>query len=302
MATVTMINVLVLGITGMLGSMVYRYLSLNENLNVLGTARNTSGLLDKNIFPLDAKNTTEEHLLDLIKKANPDYIINCIGVINKYCTIDNQEGIQNAILINSLFPHNLAYYINRISPKIKIIQIATDCVFSGNKGNYVENDIHDPVDIYGKSKSLGEVFSDNFINIRCSIIGPESNNKNSLLEWFLIMAGREVINGYNHHLWNGVTTLQFSQFCEKMIIENEFESLRKLNHVLHYCINESVSKYQLLLIFREVFKRNVEIVKIDDSKILDRTLASIYLKNHKRKMFDSVLELNKFILKANYYE
>lgn len=297
-----MINVLVLGITGMLGSMVYRYLSLNEKLNVLGTARNTSDLLDKKNFPLDAKNITEDHLLNLIAKANPDFIINCIGVINKYCTIDNQNGIQNAILINSLFPHKLAYFINRISPKIKIIQIGTDCVYSGNKGSYLENDIHDPVDIYGKSKSLGEVVSNNFINIRCSIIGPELSNKSSLLEWFLSKAGSDVINGYNNHFWNGVTTLQFSQYCENIIIGNDFNSLRKLNHVLHHCTNESVSKYQLLLIFREVFKRNVEIVKIDDLKRLDRTLASIYLKNEKKKMFDSIIELNKFILDTNYYE
>ena len=175
-------------------------------------------------------------------------------------------------------------------------------MYSGNKGNYTETDIHDPVDIYGKSKSLGEVVSDNFLNIRCSIIGPELNNKSSLLEWFLAINESEAVNGYNHHFWNGVTTLQFAQLCERIIIGNEFDSLRKLNHVLHYCINESVSKYQLLLIFREVFKKNIEIIKIDDSKKMDRTLASVYLKNEKRKMFDSVLELNNFILKTNYYQ
>jgi len=297
-----MINVLVLGVTGMLGLMVFRYLSLNEKLNVFGTTRDHSSLKDQNIFQLNANNITEEHLLNLISKTNPDYIINCIGIINKYCAIDNQEGIQNAILINSLFPHKLANRIKSHSPNIKILQIATDCVFSGDKGNYIETDIHDPVDIYGKSKSLGEVVNDNFINIRCSIIGPELKNKSSLLEWFLAKDGSEVIKGYNHHLWNGVTTLQFAQFCEELIIGNEFDSLRKLNHVLHYCINESVSKYQLLLLFREVFKRNVEIVKIDDSKKLDRTLESIYLKNEKRKMFDSIFELNSLILNTNYYK
>lgn len=296
-----MINVLVLGITGMLGSMVYRYLSLNESLNVFGTARVSSISYDQNIFQLDVKNITEEQSLNLILETNPEYIVNCIGIINKYCTFENNEGIQNAILINSLFPHKLANSIKRHSPKIKIVQIATDCVYSGNKGNYIETDIHDPVDIYGKSKSLGEVISDNLINIRCSIIGPELNNKSSLLEWFLAKNEREAVSGYNHHFWNGVTTLQFAQLCERIIIGNEFDSLRKLNHLLHYCINESVSKYQLLLIFREIFKKNIAIIKIEDSKKVDRTLASIYLKNEKRKMFDSVLKLNDFIIKTNYY-
>jgi len=297
-----MINVLVLGITGMLGSMVFRYLSMNEKFNVLGTARNPSISEDQNIFQLDVKNITEEQLINLIIKINPNYIINCVGIINKYCTVANQEGIQNAILINSLFPYILSNSVKSYSSNIKILQIATDCVFSGNKGNYIETDIHDPVDIYGKSKSLGEVVSENIINIRCSIIGPELNNKSSLLEWFLTKERHKVINGYNHHLWNGVTTLQFAKFCEEIIIENKFDTLRKLNNVLHYCINESVSKYQLLLIFREVFKKNVEIVKIDQSKKLDRTLDSIYLKNEKRKMIDSIIELNNFVLTTSYYE
>lgn len=295
-------NVLVLGISGMLGSMVYRYLCLNENLNVIGTIRNPSNLHNQSIFQFDANNFKEEYLLDLISKSNPEYIINCIGIINKYCTLDNQEGIKNAILINSLFPHRLSNTLKNHSPNIKILQIATDCVYSGNKGNYIETDLHDPLDVYGKSKSLGEVISNNFLNIRCSIIGPELNNKSSLLEWFLAINEGEVVKGYNHHYWNGVTTLQFAQFCERIIIGNEFDSLRKLNYILHYCINDSISKYHLLLIFREVFKKNVEIIKIDNSKKMDRTLASVFLKNEKKKMLDSLHELNDFLLKTNYYQ
>lgn len=297
-----MINVLVLGISGMLGSMVFRYLSLNENFNVFGTIRDLDGLSDKNIFQLNAKNVTKEQILDLISKANPDYVINCIGIINKYCTLDNQEGIQNAILVNSLFPYILSNSAKLHSPDLKILQIATDCVYSGNKGNYIESDIHDPLDIYGKSKSLGEVVSENFLNIRCSIIGPELYNKSSLLEWFLSRDIKETVKGYDHHYWNGVTTLQFAQFCEEIIVENKFNSLRRLNHLLHYCINETVSKYQLLKIISKVFNKNIEIVRLDNPKKLDRTLESVYLNSEKREMYDSVLELNNFISTQGYYE
>jgi dTDP-4-dehydrorhamnose reductase len=296
-----MTNIIVLGVSGMLGSMVFNYLSKNEQFKVFGTSREPSSLIYKNILNLDAKNITEEALLKLITKSKPDYIVNCIGIINKYCTPDNQEGIQNAILVNALFPYKLAYVTKKFSPKTKIIQIATDCVYSGNKGNYIENDIHDPVDVYGKSKSLGEVVNDNFINIRCSIIGPELKTKISLLEWFLAKSEHETVYGYNHHIWNGVTTLQFAQFCEEVIIENKFDTLRSLNHVIHYCKNESVSKYELLLIFKEVFRKDVEIIKIDNSKRLNRTLDSIYLKNEMKKISDSVFELNEFVLKTNYY-
>lgn len=297
-----MINILVLGITGMLGSMVFYYLCLNERLKVFGTARDISRLHGQNILQFDANDFSEVALSKLISKINPDYIINCIGIINKYCTIDNPKGIQNAIQINSLFPHKLASYTKKLAPNAKIIQIATDCVYSGIRGSYVESDIHDPVDFYGKSKSLGEVISDNFLNIRCSIIGPEINNKSSLLEWFLSKSDNEIIEGYNQHYWNGVTTLQFVQFCEKIIIENEFDSLRTLYHVLHFCPNESVSKYQLLLIFKEVFNKNIQIKKVDDVKKIDRTLISGLLKNENRKMYDSVAELYKFMSSTNYYK
>lgn len=297
-----MINVLVLGISGMLGSMVFRYLSLNENLNVFGTIRELGSLSENNIFQLNAKNVTKEQILDLISKANPDYVINCIGIINKYCTLDNQDGIQNAILVNSLFPNIFANSAKLHSPDLKILQIATDCVYSGNKGNYIESDIHDPLDIYGKSKSLGEVVSENFLNIRCSIIGPELYNKSSLLEWFLSRDSKEAVQGYDHHYWNGVTTLQFAQFCEEIIVENKFNPLRRLNHILHYCINETVSKYQLLKIFSKVFNKNIEIVRLDNPKKLDRTLKSVYLNIEKRKMYDSVFELYNFISTKVYYE
>lgn len=295
-------NILILGITGMLGSMVYRYLSFNRNLRVFGTTRATSMINNDKIFNLEAGFINEEDIKNLISKTNPAYVINCIGIINKYCTIDNPKGIQNAISINSLFPHRLAYLIKLQAPETKILQIATDCVFSGKKGNYIETDVHDPVDIYGKSKTLGEVVSHNLLNIRCSIIGPELYNKISLLEWFLALSENEIVNGYNHHFWNGVTTLQFAQLCENIIIKNEFNSLRELNHVLHYCINESVSKYQLLILFDQVFKKNMKIIKIDDSYKMDRTLVSIYLKNQNRKMIDSLSELKKFILESKFYE
>jgi dTDP-4-dehydrorhamnose reductase len=53
-----------------------------------------------------------------------DYIINAAGVIKPYCS-----DIENAIRVNSLFPYMLPS---------NTIQIATDCVYSGSKGGFVE--------------------------------------------------------------------------------------------------------------------------------------------------------------------
>ena len=98
-----------------------------------------------------------------------------------------------------------------------MIQIATDCVYSGKTGGYNEDSLHDALDAYGKTKSLGEVRSSTFLNIRSSIIGPEINHKVLLLEWFLKQPKGAVLNGFSNHLWNGVTTLQFAELCLTII-------------------------------------------------------------------------------------
>ena len=213
-----MSKILVLGITGMLGSMVYSYLKLNKNLEIYGSYQNSLKLKslkkDKKIFKFNALENISEQIKCNEIIRNPDYIINCIGVIKPYCLATDMAGIKKAILINSLLPHKISNIASKLSPKLKIIQIATDCVYSGESGNYVESSAHDPLDVYGKSKSLGEVIHPNFLNIRCSIIGHEVNNHLSLLEWFLSNHSGNEVNGYAHHLWNGITTLQFAQLCQ----------------------------------------------------------------------------------------
>jgi len=110
-------------------------------------------------------------------------------------------------------PHALAQATAKVLPMAKVLQIATDCVYSGKTGNYDEAAKHDALDVYGKTKSLGEVNARHVLNIRCSIIGPELKGRLSLLEWFLSQPTGARVNGYAHHQWNGITTLQFAELC-----------------------------------------------------------------------------------------
>ena len=161
---------------------------------------------------------------------------------------------------------------------IKVIQIGTDCVYSGKKGLYDESDAHDPLDVYGKSKSLGEVFDSSALIIRCSIIGPEiKEQKSFLFEWFLNQPQGGTIGGFEHHLWNGLTTLQFAQLCEKIISSNKFDALVKTSYVHHYIPNNTVNKYELMNIFNDVFEKDLKINQINkpDQKV-DRTLTTKY--------------------------
>lgn len=259
-----MTKVLVLGKNGMLGSMIFDYLTKNVSLDITGTERNE---FDVEEFLKDPSNFS--------KFKNFDYVINCIGVIKPYCKDNDPEGVKKAIRVNALFPHELAkFYSGSLT---KIIQIATDCVFSGRTGNYNEDSPHDPVDVYGMTKSLGEVFTGNFLNIRCSIIGPELKNNLGLLGWFLTQKKGSKLKGFINHKWNGVTTLQFAQLVLKIIKENKFHELIRINHTHHFVPNNSVTKFELLKLFAKIFNKKITVLSTDKpAPSVNRTLSTKY--------------------------
>ncbi|MFX1355726.1 MAG: sugar nucleotide-binding protein [Promethearchaeota archaeon] len=271
---ILIVNVLVLGTSGMLGSMVFDYLSKNSKLNIYGTVRSEQ-FLKENVLIFDANDITKLEKEEFVS-LDIDYIINCIGITKPFCKDDDPKGVERAIAINSKFPWELSKYTKEHN--IKVIQIGTDCVFSGKNGLYNEDDPHDPFDVYGKSKSLGEVFDGSALIIRCSIIGPEIKKQNSfLLEWFLSQPNGGTIGGFEHHIWNGITTLQFAQLCEKIIVSNIYDDLIKVSYIHHYTPNVIVNKYELMNIFNEVFKKNLTINRVNvPNQGIDRSLATKY--------------------------
>lgn len=292
-----MAKILVLGKTGMLGSFVYQYLKHSSKHIVFGTVREKKYVEKKEkIRQFDVENFLKR-ATDFSYLLNFDYIINCIGIIKPYCRDIDPIGIRNAILVNALFPHMLSAYCAK--SKVKLIQIATDCVFSGKDGNYSENAAHDAIDVYGKTKSLGEVFNGDVLNIRCSIVGPELKTKLGLLEWFLNQDDNSQIQGYSHHKWNGVTTLQFAKLCLKIIESNMFTRLINDSHIYHFIPNNTVSKFELLKLFQLVFKKNITITSVSNKDKIDRTLTTNYpsftnFYGHEN-LHDALVELNDFM-------
>ena len=267
-------NVLVLGISGMLGSMVFDYLSKNPDFNVSGTVRNPKYIKDQ-VFQFDAYKSSQleqKQFIDL----KIDYIVNCIGITKPFSKDNDPAGVVRAIKINSDFPWELAKYAKKYH--IKILQIGTDCVYSGKKGNYKEDDAHDPLDVYGKSKSLGEVFDGTTLIIRTSIIGPEFKKEETfLLEWFLNQPEGGTIGGFEHHIWNGITTLQFAQLCEKIILTNSFDKLIAVSYVHHFIPNSTVNKFELMNIFNDIFDKKLKINRVNKpEEKVDRSLISKY--------------------------
>jgi dTDP-4-dehydrorhamnose reductase len=291
-------RVLVLGQSGMLGSMAVGYLARNSSLELAGTVRNRGQrpvVEGVEQFQFDAGQDVPSQLAPLFRAFPADYVINCIGLINLYCRDLDSAGVLQAVRVNSLFPHVLSEALVGVRPQARVIHISTDCVFSGIVGSYDETAAHDAFDFYGKTKSTGEVRSDRWLNIRCSIIGPEVTRRTSLLEWFLSQPPGARVPGFTHHQWNGVTTLQFAEFCEDIIMNDRFELIRKQNHTVHYAPNESVSKYGLLSIFNEVFGRGCCIEQVcKPTPPINRTLKSIYLDLDSIPMRTAVQQLRDY--------
>jgi dTDP-4-dehydrorhamnose reductase len=252
-------NVLVLGTTGMLGSIVYDFLRRDSSLRVSGTTRDN---------PSGSTRTLDAEGDDAIDLKGVDWVVNCIGKIKPYTHDDNRDEVVRAIRVNSLFPMRLALAAERSGTRV--IQIATDCVYSGRDGNYDEKAVHDATDVYGKTKSMGEVPSPNMFHIRCSIIGPEVKAFVSLLSWFLKQDATATLNGYRNHLWNGVTTLHFAKICGGIIKEQP-----KLPHVQHVIPSGDITKADLLRSFaREYNRKTVTIKDVDAPTVIDRRLRT----------------------------
>jgi dTDP-4-dehydrorhamnose reductase len=264
-------RVLVFGTTGMLGSMVLRRLTGESGLEAHGASRTGFG----GTIAFDASRAASEQAVGLFAGGKWDYWINCIGVIKPYCKDNDPAGVRNALRVNAVFPHELAAIAKENG--VRLIQIATDCVFSGARGSYLESDPHDALDVYGKTKSLGEVLDESALNIRVSIIGPELKNRVSLLEWFLGQPPGSELKGFTHHRWNGISTLRFAEICREIVARGRYDSLVRQSAVHHYVPADAVDKYELLNIFQEVFGANHRIVPVGDiGPAVDRTLASRY--------------------------
>ena len=266
-------KVIVFGSSGMLGSMVVDVLSRDPALKVTATVRNTklTEQLKKRVpdvnwqlFNVDTSNQLSA--LEVIE--GNEWIINAIGITKPLIHDDNAFEVERAIRVNSLFPHLIAERIAKTGAQV--LQIATDCVFSGKKGNYVEDDVHDAMDVYGKSKSLGEVRAQHVHHLRCSIIGPEPKDHKFLLDWFIGQPRNAHVDGFLNHRWNGVTTLHFAKLCLGIMTKNI--SLPYLHHVLP---GGEITKYKLLQFFAQKYHReDVTITATEAAVTVDRTLKT----------------------------
>lgn len=246
-------KILVLGCNGMLGHVVSLYL-LNRGYDVTGLARDT-----KLNIPIIIGDATDTHnLAGLIRNGNYDVVVNCIGILNQ--SAENHKA--QAVFLNSYLPHYLAEITYKL--KTKIVHISTDCVFSGKTGGYTEDSVPDGTSFYDRSKSLGDLCDDKNITIRTSIIGPDINSEGiGLFNWFMRQQG--TVNGYAKAIWTGQTTLQLAKTIEASIHSN----IVGLHHMVP---STSISKYNLLVLFNKLFRKNSLTIVPSDKIQVDKSL------------------------------
>jgi dTDP-4-dehydrorhamnose reductase len=247
-------RVLLLGSTGMAGHMIYFYLKSIMNYEMTNVAYRTK--LRENTIILDIND--KEKTNTLIIQNKPDIIINCVGILIK----ESKKHPDNAIYVNAYFPHFLKRCADEIGAKL--VHISTDCVFSGKRGSYTDNDFRDADDIYGRSKALGEIINEKDLTLRTSIIGPElKKNGEGLFHWFMTQTGE--INGYINSIWGGITTLELAKAMD-IAIKQEKTGLIQLSNDI------PISKYDLLKLFKEIWQKDDIIINPFEGNLLDKSI------------------------------
>jgi len=255
-------RVLVLGASGMIGSTMLRVLSERTDWNVFGTLRSPNPALQikapcaKFIHGFDARQI--DSIVAIITQARPQVVINCVGLVKQ---LPGGKDPLKSISLNGLLPHRLAKLCEL--SQARLVHISSDCVFSGGQGDYSETDTPDPVDIYGRSKLIGEVNYPHAVTLRTSGIGHELESGHGLLDWFL--AQEESIEGYTKAVFSGLSTLELSRLVRDIVIP------RPNLHGLYHVASEPIAKYDLLQMVSREYGKTLHIEPNDEVKI-DRSL------------------------------
>lgn len=273
-------KIIILGASGLIGHKVFMYLNKSDGYKIF-TFANTVKVSGDTIL-LNARNETQFE--EAIKKINPDIIVNCMGVL-----IENaRKNPEHAIFLNAYMPHHLKNIANILGAKL--IHISTDCVFSGNKGSYVESDIKDANDIYGRAKGLGEVTELPHLTIRTSVVGPQLKAGNELFHWF--MCQKESVKGFTKAIWSGVTTLELSKAIE-WAIEKDIQGLYHLTN------GQSISKFELLTLFKKHTGKCIDIKKVE-GRVTDKSLIDTRKEmNYQLPSYEEMIQSTVLDMKQN---
>jgi dTDP-4-dehydrorhamnose reductase len=259
-------RVLVLGASGMLGSAVFREFDGHASHEVWGLVRNESFLSyfspAQQLRILTGVDVLDEAALRAaFERVRPDVVINCVGLIKQ------KEHVEDPLVvlpINAMLPHRLALLC--APGNVRLLHISTDCVFSGRRGMYTEDDPSDAEDLYGKSKYIGELRdAAHAVTLRTSIVGRELNSSRALVDWFLAQQG--AVHGFRRSIFSGMTAIELARVMRDVVLPNP--QLKGLYHVSA----APISKFDLLKLVAAEYGKKIDVMP-DDQLVIDRSLDS----------------------------
>lgn len=263
-------KVLILGASGMLGSAMFKVLSKNKLLHVVASLRDNkkTGFFDESlranlITGVDVLD--QDSLAKVLADTRPNVVINCVGLIKQ---LGNAKDPLVALPLNAMFPHRLARLCGLLGARV--VHISTDCVFDGKKGNYLESDLSNAEDLYGKSKYIGELHDyPHAITLRTSIIGHELDSRHSLVDWFLSQEGE--VKGFSKAIFSGLPTVELARVVEHYVLP------KPELHGLYHVAAEPISKLDLLTLVAREYGKDIRIVA-DAQLVIDRSLNGVRFK------------------------
>ena len=287
-------RILILGGTGMLGHQLWEYFSARfpDTYTTIRQSRNSyeTGELFNSSRVIDSVDVSDFlELTGVMKCVKPDLILNCIGVTKRRG--EASEAI-HAITLNALFPHKLVKWGKNNSAKV--INFSTDCVFDGEHGNYTEESPTNAIDLYGKTKALGEIQGKNALTLRSSFIGTELDTGTELLEWFLSQTG--TVQGFKNAIYSGFTTLELSRIIENIVVHHPGAN------GIYNISSDPISKFDLLMLIRDKMRLEVDVIP-DETFRCNRSLDSTKFRkefNYTPPTWKAMIEeLSKHILKES---
>lgn len=249
-------KVLIIDSNGMVGHVVALYMK-EKGHNVVGYSNTATELFEY----IKGEVYNVDFLQEVVANGNYDAVINCSAVINEQADEDKAK----AVFVNSYIPH----FLEQITANTNTVVVhrSTDCIFSGERGNYTLKDTPDAKSFYAKSKVLGEIVNEKDITIRTSLVGPEmKRNGSSLFNWYMQQSGD--VKGFANAIWTGITTIEFAKVTEQLLM--------KKAHGLFQCVPESsISKYDLLCLFEKYFPKGRNVIKVENTYINKALLPEV---------------------------
>jgi dTDP-4-dehydrorhamnose reductase len=260
--TATVGRILITGASGMVGHRLVRHFAADREVIAVLRPGGRPGRLDRVLAPATQEispSLTSTDIGRLLDRHQPQVVLNAAGLIKQRPAARDEAAMMEA---NCALPTRLAAAC--AARGIRLVHVSSDCVFSGTRGRYREDDVPDASDTYGRSKAMGEPVGPGCLSLRTSVIGPEIGSAFGLLEWFRSRRGQQA-DGYKRVIFPGLPTIAVAEIMEMVI--DRFPDLSGLFHVGA----DPISKYDLLDLINQRYALGVTLRAVDHP-VSDRSL------------------------------